>query len=279
MGNSKGKTAAGQREVLTEVLMEETIGKYMEFLRNEDIFGIMNGRYTCVGASDGESGQPLGILTAEIHMDHIRVKGIRVLPGAEGAARALLGIITDLPEDMEVSVLFLGTDEETDEKLLTESGFTETESKYSCFEGILEDLKEMEAPPKSCDIGTLDQAPLQKVEGFVLGSEYDRVLQVPDGYLDEDRFSDASLVCMDRGKVVGVILLEETDDLIHVPYIRTKDGKALLYAFYVLRKLLTSEYAPKAKIRFLLCDGVGREAVKAMLPGGREKKLRVFRYE
>ena len=274
MENDKGKTA----EILTEIVTEETISKYMEFLGNEEIFGILNGRFSCMGVCDRKSGQPLGILTAEIHMSHIRVRRVRVLPEAEGTARALMDIVTDLPEDMALPVLFFGTDEDVDEKLLTESGFTETDCRYSCIEGSLTDFKAIEAPPK-CDIGTLDQVPFPKVESFVLGSEHDRILLTPDGYLERDRFSDASLCCMDSGKVTGVILLEEKDDFIQIPYIRTKDGKALLFAFYVLRKLLTAEFAPDTKIRFLLCDGVGREAVNAIFPGGREKKIRGFRYE
>ena len=73
MASEKGKP----EEIMTEIVTEETISKYMEFLGNEEIFGILNGRFSCMGACDRESGQPLGILTAEIHMDHIRIRRVR----------------------------------------------------------------------------------------------------------------------------------------------------------------------------------------------------------
>ena len=183
------------------------------------------------------------------------------------------------PEELKMPFLFCGTDEETDSELLSEYGFHEVSTDYSWIEGLLVNYREIKAPPKAYEVGTLDQAPMESVQRFVLESDYDRLLQIPDGYLESDRFSDASLICLDRNSVVGVILLEETDDSIRVPYIHTKDNMALLYALYILRKVLYSDYSSKARLQFLMHDGIGREAISALINPGVEKKIHVFRYE
>ena len=265
--------------MITEVITEESIGKYIKLLKNEEIFGILDGRVSAVAAWDDEKEQPQGVLTAEIHMNYIQIRRLYVLPEyqEEDTRHILMNIATDLPEDMKTPIVFCGTDDEIDETLVAEFGFKEISSKYSWIEGDLENYKEIKAPMKVFDIVTLDKAPMNRVQDFVLKSEYDRFIQVPDGYLEEGRFSDASLVCLNRDVIVGVILLEEMDQFIRIPYIHTKDNIALLYALYVLRKVLWMEYAPKAKLRFLMHDGIGRDALNLLMRPGEEKKIRIFR--
>lgn len=267
--------------MVTEIITEETIGKYLKLLKNDEVFGILDSRISGIGAYDDDSELPQGILTAEIHMEYIQIRRIHVLPEyREGdAAHVLLNVVMDLPEELKMPFLFFGTEEETDAELLSEYGFQEVSSDYSWIEGLLANYREIKAPPRIYEVGTLDQAPLESVQRFVLESDYDSLLQIPDGYLEEDRFSDASLICLHRNTIVGVILLEETDDSIRVPYIHTKDNMALLYALYVLRKLLYSEYASKAKLQFLMRDGIGREAISALISPGEEKKIHVYRHE
>ena len=265
----------------TEIITEESIGKYLKLLRNEEIFGILDGRISGIGACDDETDLPQGILTAEIHMDYIRIRRIHVLPEyREGdTAHILLHVVMDLPEDLKMPFMCYGTEDEIDTELLSEYGFKEISTDYSWIEGLLANYKEIKAPPKAYEVGTLDKAPMDRVQRFVLESNYDKLLQIPDGYLEGDRFSDASLVCMDRNTIVSVILMEETDDTIRIPYMHTKNNLALLYALFVLRKLLNSEYESKARLQFLMHKGIGREAIRALIHPGYEKKIRVFRYE
>ena len=267
--------------MITEIITEESIGKYLRLLKNEEVFGILDGRISGIGASDDETDLPQGVITAEIHMEYIRIRRIHVLPEyrESDTAHVLLNVVMDLPEELKMPFLFCGTDEETDSELLSEYGFHEVSTDYSWIEGLLVNYREIKAPPKAYEVGTLDQAPMESVQRFVLESDYDRLLQIPDGYLESDRFSDASLICLDRNSVVGVILLEETDDSIRVPYIHTKDNMALLYALYILRKVLYSDYSSKARLQFLMHDGIGREAISALINPGVEKKIHVFRYE
>ena len=267
--------------MMTEIITEESIGKYIKILKNEEIFGILDGRITGLGACDDESGQPEGVLVAEIHMEYILLRRIYVLPDCqdEDLISRLMDIVTDLPEDLKAPIYYYGTDEETDATVLAQYGFKEIPNGYSCIEGFLEDYKEIKAPPKLFEVGTLDQVPKDSVQNFVLSSTHDRFMQIPDGYLDISRFSDASLVCYKRNIVVGVILMEETDDMIRIPYMYTKDNMALLYSLYVLRKVLFADYAPKAKLCFVMRDGIGREAIHALIRPSEEKKIRVFRHE
>lgn len=267
--------------MVTEIITEETIGKYLKVLKNEEIFGILDGRISAIAVWDEEKEQPQGVLTAEIHTELILIRRIYVLPeyrdGETG--NVLMHIATDIPEEQRVPYVIYGTDDEIDETLLAEYGFSEVPSKYSWIEGVLENYKEIKVPPKAFDMGTLDKAPMDKVQDFVLKSDPDRFMQMPDGYLESGRFSDASLICMKNDAIVGVILLEELDDSIQIPYIHTKDNLALLYSLYVLRKVLWTEYEPTARLQFLMNDGIGREALTVLIHPSEEKKIRIFRYE
>lgn len=267
--------------MITEIITEDSIGKYIKVLKNEEIFGILNGRFSCVGACDEQTGLPQGILSAEIHMEYIQVRRVYVLPGyqEEDVAAELLEIITDLPEELKQPILYYEVEDLVDESLLSRYGFTEVKCGCSLIEGDLEHYKEIKAPPMNFSIGTLDQASPDMVRAFILASDYDKFLQIPDGYPDATRFSDGSLVIMAHGKVIGVILLEEMDDVIRVPYIHAKSNVELLYALHVLRKVLLSEYSLKARVQFLMRDGIGREAIRVLMDRGVEKKIRMFRYE
>ena len=128
--------------MITEIITDETVGKYLGFLKNEEIFGIGNGRFTCIGVCDDNTEDPMGILTAEVHMEHIRIRRLFVRPGCprRKTAKMLISVITDLPDEMKMPVFFFGTEEETDPDFLAGCGFMELPfSRYSYFEGYLED--------------------------------------------------------------------------------------------------------------------------------------------
>lgn len=264
----------------TEIITDDSIGGYMGLLTNEEYFGIEKEIFTGFGAREEGTDQVLGILIAEVHMTHIRIRRLYRDPDLadEAAMTELLRVVTDLPEDQKLPVLFSGTDEEIDAKLLTEHGFKEIPGKYTVIEGTLEHFREFSAA-KTCDVCTLDQLPVSLVERFILENEPDRFLQMPEDYLDTDRFSEASLVCVDGKKITGVILMEESDLGIRIPYMKSGDKKALLYALYVLRKLLFSEFGPGIKISFLTNDEAEKKAIHALFSICEEKKIHIFSYK
>ena len=267
--------------MITEIITEESIGTYIKVLKNEEIFGILDGRITGIGARNEETGLPQGVLTAEIHMEYILVRRIYIRPEYSGGETAdgLIRIITDLPDDLKAPILLYGTEDTIDKGLLSRYGFTEMQSRYSLIQGELENYKEIRTPMKTYETATLDKAPIDQVQAFILGSDYDRFIQIPDGYLDAARFSDGSLVCLDHGRVAGVILMEEPDDGIRITYMHAKNNMVLLHAMYVLKRVLMSEYPPKARLQFLMKDGIGREAISVLMNPGAEKKVSIFRYE
>ena len=265
--------------MITEIITEETVKKYMPLLKNEEIFGIENERFTCFGACDEETGDPIGILTAEVYMEHIRIRRIFTSPKDKKTEKALISLVTDLPEDMKLPVYCFGTDEEIDEALLLESGFTEVPSDYSYIEGTPEDIKDLGTPPKVCEVRTLDRAPLTGVQNFITETQPDGILGVPDSYLDLNRFSDASLVAVNQHRIVGLLMVEETDDMIEVPYICATGNKVTIFLFYVFKKLLEAEYDAEARLRFVICDELKKVAINALMESGVEKKVRIFRYD
>ena len=264
--------------MITEMITGETINTYMNLLSNEEIFGIENERFTCFGACDEDTGEALGIITAEVYMEHIRIRRVFSMPKNTETEKALMAVITNLPEDMKLPVYYFGTDEEVDEELLLKCGFTEEQSKYSYIEGTPENLKEVGNPSRVCEFRTLDKAPLDGVQDFLTGIHPDGLLEVPDAYLDLNRFSDASLVAVSQHKIEGILLVEDTGDLIEVPYISARDNKVVILLFHVLKKMCSVEYGPKVRLRFVICDKMKQEAINALMKDGIEHKVRIFKY-
>ena len=264
--------------MITEMITGETINTYMNLLSNEEIFGIENERFTCFGACDEDTGEALGIITAEVYMEHIRIRRVFSMPKNTETEKALMAVITNLPEDMKLPVYYLGTDEEVDEELLLKCGFTEEQSKYSYIEGTPEKLKDVGNPSLVCEIRTLDKAPLDGVQNFLSGIHPDGLLEVPDAYLDLNRFSDSSLVAVSQHKIVGMLLVEDTDDLIEIPYICSTDNNVAIVLFHIFKKICNVEYGPKVKLRFVICDKMKKDAISALMKGGIETKVRIFKY-
>ena len=73
-------------------------------------------------------------------------------------------------------------------------------------------------------------------------------------------------------------MMEETDDLIEVPYICATGNKVTIFLFHVLRKMCIAKYGPNARLRFVICDKLKEIAIHALMKDGIVKKVRIFKY-
>ncbi len=263
-----------------EIVTGDIIREYMSILTTEEVLDCEEEKITCFGAYDEETEDIMGILTAEIYPEFIVIKRIYVCPDYEGKGveNELLAHVTDIPDELRLPIYIYGVEEEMDDELLTECGFSTIPSKYSYIEGLLMNYVEINAALTEGELKTLDKIPMEELEKFVLQKDHDKLLQIPEGYLDTERFTEGSLVLLKRHMIDGAILIEESDGYINIPYIYAEDKRLLLYAFFILKKLLIAEFEPRAKLRFLICDGIGREAISRLIIDSNEKKIAIYKY-
>lgn len=271
-------------EMKVEIITDEIMTRYMDFLTNSEIFGIESGRYTCFGAyEETETGKECtGILSAEILPSYIHIERICVHPNYkwEDAVSTLMSVVSDLPDELKLPIITYGTAEELDADLLHAVGFRENQSVYSYLEGTLNDYQELPSPPKKGEyqVYPMDQISINRLSNIALQMRKDDYLQMPESNIDTNRFSAGSPVCMRDDVIEAAVLYEEKDQIITVPFIFGKNPKATLYCFSVFRNILMEEYAPGARIRFLIIEGAGKEAIMKIIQHTVEKQIHIYEY-
>ena len=264
-----------------EIVNGDIIHEYLGILTTEEVLDCETEKITCFGAYDEETEDIMGILTAEIYPEFIVIKRIYVCPDYEGTGveNELLAHVTDIPDEIRLPIYIYGPEEDMDDELLTDCGFEALPSNYSYINGLLNDFIEINAALTDGELKTLDKIPSEELEKFVLQKDHDKLLQIPEGYLNTDRFSEGSLVLLKKHMIDGAILIEESDGFINIPYIYAEDNRLLLYAFFILKKLLLLEFTPGAKLRFLICNGIGREAITRLIRNSSEQKIAIYKYD
>ena len=264
----------------TEVITENKLAKYMTCLTNDEVFGMMNDRITCFGAFDESTGEAVGVLSAEILPDYIHIIRCFILPNHEdsGAGEMLLSKATNVSADVEFPFLFYDTEDKINEPLLEAAGFKKRFKKYSYITGRLSNLKDVPLPPIDKDIEVLpaDMVSQRLISDYVYNSKKDTVLQIPEMIYDPNRFSDGSIVCVKNKRVVALILMEEKDDSITIPYMYGDDLTYIYYGFSVLRERLLEEYTPSEEIRFLICKENEKEVVEELMSHSKEKRIKIY---
>ncbi len=273
----------GKNPMRTELITEDSIWRCMSVLTPDEYGGWAEGRYRCFGTFDEDTGEVMGTASVQVFPEQIRLERIFTLPRyrRRGVATGLLRFLTDLPDELKLPFTAVLCDEDIDAEFLRKYGFKEKESDYSCIDAALGDIKELRVSEKMRAGITLlpaGRVSANELENFVFSSEHDMFLQFPEYMLDMDRFSDASMVCRQNGKITAAILLEEPGDYIRVTWFEGADARSLYCLIYMLGQILKEEYDPGTKIRVLLCGGRGRDAVGKMFNSAREHPLRIFTF-
>ncbi len=267
----------------TELITEDSIWRCMSLLTPDEYGDWAEGRCRCFGAFDEDTGDVLGIASVQVFPEQIRLKRLFTLPRyrGRGVASGLLRFLTDLPDELKLPFTAVFYDEDIGADFLCNRGFKEKESHYSCIDSTLSEIKELRASEKMRTGITLlpaSHVSVNELEEFVFSSEHDMFLQFPEYMLDMGRFSDASIVCRQHGKITAAIFLEEQEDHIRVTWFEGADARSLYCLILMLRQILEAEYDPGTKIRVLLCGGRGRDAVGKMFNSAGEHPVRVFTF-
>ena len=266
--------------VLTESINFENIVRYMHILSNVEIFGISDERFSAFGAFDERTDSTIGVLVTEIFPEYIRIEKLYTVPDYRnnGVAEKLLNIIRTPLETKKIPIYIYTTDS-IDVSYIQSKGFERTDDNYCYIEGRLGDLKDIKLPSKNNAIvfDTIETIPVKDLDRFIFRNPHDDLIQFPEGLVDTNRFSDGSLVCKVDGKIKAVMLIEEQDDRIDVTYIYGTDSRYVLNLFSLLKRLYMEEYTPQTRVRFLICNNMGREGIEKILVENQEKPLSVYR--
>lgn len=252
----------------TAMIAEENEADFLEFLSTDELFGIDEGRFSGLGAYDGETNEPMGILIAEILPDYIRLRKLYTLPKyrRKGVATTLLGIATDLPDDVQMPILF-ATEKEVNTKYLESKGFMEEKGPYSFVRGTLADVRVL--PISKNDMDVFDVCPMSRVAEkdvlqFIATSPRDAFLQFPEGVPDIERFNDSGLVCLKKGAIEACLLTEDFDDAIQITWMHGKNKEALYSLLSQFYELLREDLSPEDNLRILCYNAEQEKTCKKM---------------
>ena len=273
--------------MITEVVNLGNAEKYDGLFTEDELFGIVDERFSCFGAWDEENDEPMGVLTAQVLPKHIMIRKIFTVPEKRrrGAATALLNVVTDLPDELKMPIYLCARAGEVEEDFMLEKGFKREKSKYLVIEGNIDQMS------KICDLKNNSEAAMKnqleiveadyvdpKLMGdFVKKNGVDDFLQLPEGYVDMDRFSGGSFVCKKKNEIDAVALVEEVGGVTEITYVHGNDPKSVPYIISTLRWALNSEYGRSSKVRFLICNLVDKEEVLKLFADCEEIKIRKYR--
>ena len=266
--------------VQTEIITGDELKRYLGLVETTEILGMEEGRFTLFGCFDDETGEAVGILAAEVLGLVINIKRIFVLPKyrRKGVAKQLLSAVADLPEELRMPIIAYGVREELNIRFLSAMGFKETTDDFSCFEGKLGDFKKFPLPGEDGGYSVIpvEMATEDMINDFAMKTGMEKGVYITDLLLREDPFCDGSILCLKDGAVAALMILDESDRKIEIPFAQGDDPKAVFYCFSALHEELSGEYGPDAKLRFILYKGKGREVIPKIIDNAVEKEMYFF---
>ncbi len=264
-----------------EIVEGERTADYLKLLSNDELFAIQSGRYTCFGAFDESSSEPMAVLIARINPEFIHIVKIFTLTAyrRKGVASDLLKTATDLPARDILPFYVFVNDDDADPLFLKNRGFEEADLNYSSLICRFRDFNDIKLPEKTSPgirVVPADSVPLAQLWDFILSSSPDRFLRFPEPEPDFERFSEASLVCLKNDRISAAIILEEPDDHIKVTWMHGSDPKSLYYLLAAVKKLTDHEFEPDETIHFLTCNDTEKALINKLFSHFEEQRIHVF---
>ncbi|MCR4907562.1 MAG: GNAT family N-acetyltransferase [Lachnospiraceae bacterium] len=264
-----------------EIVEGERTADYLKLLSNDELFAIQSGRYTCFGAFDESSSEPVAVLIARILPEFIHIVKIFTLPAyrRQGVASDLLKTATDLPPRDILPFYVFTNDDNADTLFLKNRGFEQEDLKYSSLICRFRDFNDIKLPEKinpGIRVVPAQSVPLSELRDFILSSSPDRLLRFPEPEPDFERFSEASLVCLKNDRISAAIILEEPDDHLLVTWVHGNDPKSLYFLLAAVKKLTDHEFEPDETIHFLICKKAEKALINKLFSRFEEHPVHVF---
>ncbi len=264
-----------------EIISDASLTRYLDFLTNEEVFAIRDGRFTGFGAFDPAQNRAAGALVALVLQEHILIKRFFAAPeyDEEEITQELLDAVCNLPDDLKMPLLVYGTEEELNENLLKKLGFDAEESDYSYMEGTLGHFRRFPLAPERgiYDLRPLEEVPPRIVLSLAMKKRKNMSDWMRDEFPDVLWFSEASPICFKEKQIAAALLIEEDDPCITVQMMFGDDNRAIFYCFSALRDVLAGEFAAEERVRFLLYKQEGKEAISELITDAEEKKIRIYK--
>ena len=272
----------------TMMITSENMSDYRELLSYDEAFGIIDGKMTCfVALSEEEDDEydyepePVGLMTAQIFHDFIKLKNIFVDPEyrRKKYASNLLKIIKKRPKNYKLPIAaFFEEDPET-AAFFKKSGFKKQDYHYSVVEGKLGDMNELSPMNKlknEYKLLTIDQLNKGTLEQYITKAPHEELIQFYDDLLDIDRFTDTSLVCMKNGTIQAVVLLEDFEDHTQISWMHGKDQLAIYLSLSMVKKVLELEYDPDYTIKCLCANDTAQKTYSKLFSKCEVKNIQMY---
>lgn len=242
------------REVrlVSKVLGAEKLNACISYMDNEEIQGILNGRMTGIGVYNETDGVLEGLGIVEIFPDYILIRRVdtRMDVKEESILESVGKYISQTTQENKLPIYFLDRGDGK-KSSLEESGFVQDKKKFMCELGLSSNLKKIALEKKNdLSVMFLEEVEEEEALSFLLNAPHDSFFQIPYADIKADCLS-GSIVCKNKDRILAMILIEDDDRYIKIPWYYYKDKAAMDACFFVLKNLLKNDFESDVPILFL----------------------------
>lgn len=239
-------------KLVSEVIEADNLNTYISYMNNGEIIGVMEGRLTGIGVSNELDKKPEGLGIIEIFPEYICIHRIDTCMDVSEQAilDSIVKHIRQMPKADELPIYMFETGEDRKTKL-EEVGFIRDKRQFMYELGMSSDLKKITFDKKSeMNVVLLEEVEEDEVLAFLMNAPYDPFFQIPYSDIKADNLS-GSIVCKNKDRILAMILVEDDDRFIKIPWYYYKDKDAADACFFVLKKLIKNDYDSDMPILFL----------------------------
>lgn len=239
--------------IAIEVIDSGVLSDYMPYMTNEEIYGCDTEKLVGLGAYDEADNKVLGLCIVEVLPEFILIHTLKTVSDGD-ANEVEKSLLTFIKEDPMLPIHIFVSKEDTKEcEKMKGHGFVAEESGCYYLEGMLSDMKDIPAPDQKASkmkVTYVNQHPEEELLPFILNSPHDRFLQIPWSDIDSDRFGEG-IVCSIRNKISAVLLCEDGEEKVEIPWFHGISEQTDDACFYVLKNIYSREDEGDTCFRFL----------------------------
>lgn len=235
-----------------EFLETEKLNSYIPYMNNDEIQGILDGRLSGIAVYNEFDDKPEGFGIVEIFPEYIRIHRVgSCMDVNEKSILECVGkYISRMPSSGKLPIYIFEAGEGQKNKP-EEAGFVLDKGQFMYELGMSSDLKKIVLEKKSeMNVVFLGEADEDEALAFLLNAPYDPFFQIPYADIKADNLS-GSIVCKNKDRILAMILIEDDDRFVKIPWYYYKDKTAMDACFLVLKKLIENDYDSDMPVLFL----------------------------
>ena len=268
-----------EKEIAIEVIDSDILADYMPYMTNDEIVGCDTGKFVGLGAFDVIENKVLGLCIVEVLPEFILIHDLKTVSD-EDANDVEKRLITFIKEDPMLPIhMFVSKDNKDECKKMEKLGFQPEKSGCYYMEGKLSNMAELPTPDKNTSqmkAAFVNQYSEEELLPFILNSPHNRFLQIPWDSIDNDRFGDG-IVCTSKGKVSAVLLCEEDDDRVMIPWFHGISEQTTDACFFVLKNVFSKDNEGDINFRFICTEANQKESPDKYFKKMKKSEIYLFR--